>query len=54
MPMFLSEKRCLLIISAAYIQVPFSLVIMEADDLSHDQTVPRELPWTIYIGYISR
>ena len=42
-PLFCPEKTCLLIIWPAYIQVHFSLDLMEANDLSHDQNDPREL-----------
>ena len=53
MPIFCPEKdRCLHIISAAYIQVHFVLNLMEANDLSHDQSAPRELSNTTIICYL--
>ena len=53
MPMFLSGKRCLLIISAAYIQLHVSLDLMEANNVSNGQTAPRVLSQTTYTGYLS-
>ena len=37
----------------ACIEVHYSLDLMEANDLTHDQNDPIELSQTIYIGYLS-
>ena len=43
MSILLLLNRCLLITSATYIQVHFSLDLMEANELSPDETAFKEL-----------